>query len=256
MTSKSFFFATTLVTLLATMVLAQDFKAPVTHLGGNGDPNLHGNTSVNNPAAPRLIFYGGDITPNDPNAYAFPNGNTLMVPDTTTYGCVGAPNGISLIITGLLFNQVANIQTGTIFDPPTATYDIRRDITVGNGGIDLVHGSGPQTAVPTGRMPFGYVEYATSVMFTSPIPVRHGGAYYLNLSSQCTDSNNENCANVQFFVDNTTQQTNGINTQLEPSQGLYVNSDYFGYKWEPGCGVEGIMNDQQCSYLSFGVYGH
>ena len=256
MTSKSFFFATTLVTLLATMVLAQDFKAPVTHLGGNGDPNLHGNTSVNNPAAPRLIFYGGDITPNDPNAYAFPNGNTLMVPDTTTYGCVGAPNGISLIITGLLFNQVANIQTGTIFDPPTATYDIRRDITVGNGGIDLVHGSGPQTAVPTGRMPFGYVEYATSVMFTSPIPVRHGGAYYLNLSSQCTDSSNENCANIQFFVDNTTQQTNGINTQLEPSLRLYINSDYFGYNWEPACEVDGGLNNQQCSYLSFGVYGH
>src|SRR5580692_3204420 len=197
MTLKNFLFTTTLVTLLATVVMAQDSKAPVTHLGGSGGPDFHANTSVNNPAAPRLIFYGG---------------NTLTVPDTTTYGAVGAPNGISLIITGLLFNQVANIQTGTIFDPAWATYDIRRDITPGNGGVSVVHGSGPQTAIPTGRMPFGYVEYATSVMFQSPITVRNGGGYYLNLSSQCTDSNNENCANVQFFVDNTTQQTNGINT--------------------------------------------
>jgi len=255
MTLKNLLFTTTLVTLLATVVLAQDSKAPVTHLGGSGGPDFHANTSVNNPAAPRLIFYGGDITPSDPNAFAFPNGNTLMVPDTTTYSAVGAPNGISLIITGLLFNQVANIQTGTIFDPAWATYDIRRDITPGNGGVSVVHGSGPQTAIPTGRMPFGYVEYATSVMFQSPITVRNGGGYYLNLSSQCTDSNNENCANVQFFVDNTTQQTNGINTQFEPSLRLYINSEYFGYNWEPACEAEGL-NDQQCSYLSFGVYGH
>ena len=254
MKSRVIQLCTALVMLLSLQALAQTSPIPVTHLGGPGDPNFRGEPSWGNPpaTAAKLIFYGGDINVDDPNAYSFANGNTLLVPNTATYGAVVASKEKGLVVTGLLFNEVANVQTGKIFDPAIATYDVRKYVMQGNGGVEMAHGSGPQSAVPTGRMPFGFVEYAVSVRFAKPL-VPQSGTYYLNLSSQCTTESNQNCSLEQLFVDNTTQQTNAINPNWEPEEDLYINSDYFGYIWQNWCSLG--LNSQQCGYLSFGVYG-
>lgn len=255
---KKILFAVMSVAIFCAVVMAQDVNAPVTRLGGKGDPGFHGNPGRDNPpaSASNLIFYGGDTNASDPNEDAYANGNTLLVPDSTTYGAVTAPKGNKVVTTGILFNQIATINAGNIFDPATATYDIRTGVSEGNGGTDLISGSGPQTAEPTGRLPFGgaYVEYATSVAFTKNVTPTGGTTYFVNMSSQCTDASNSNCGSLQYFFDNTTQQTNGINAQDQPSYLAFFNSAYFGYTWANTCDLAGGQS-ALCEWQSFGIYG-
>lgn len=256
---KNTLFLLTFLVALTVAAYAQNAKSPVTHLGGKGDPSFQGTPGWGNPplSASQLLFYGGDLNQSDPNQYAFANGNTLLVPNTTTYGAVMAPIGTKVVATGILFNQIATILTGTVFDPATASYDLRANVSEGNGGNDVVSGSGAQTVTATGRKLFSYYpEYATSVTFTKPLTPTFGVTYWVNMSSQCTDSGNNNCAALQFFADNTTQQTNGINPTFQPSGQIFFNSAFFGYTWANWCDASFEINSHQCQYLSFGIYGN
>lgn len=256
---KNALFALTLLIAFSINALAQELKTPVAHLGGKGDPSFQGITGWGNPPAPaaQLIFYGGDLNESDPNQYAFGNGNTLLVPNTTTYGAVATPKGSKVVATGILFNQVPTVLSGTVFDPATATYDIRANVAEGNGGVDVISGSGTQTATLTGRKLFNYYpEYATSVNFTKPLTPSFGVTYWVNMTSQCTDSSNTNCSALQIFADNTTEQTNGINSSLQPSSQVFFNSAFFGFTWANWCDASFDTNAHQCQYLSFGIYGN
>jgi hypothetical protein len=202
---------------------------------------------------PKLIFYGGDVNPDDPNAYAFANGNTLAVL-AQTYGCVSIPYTKSFYVSGFLFNIVANVQSGMIFDPMTATYDVRRTIGTGHGGLDVKSGTAALTLTPTGRMPFGETEYSAVIMLPGALKVDAGGAWCINVTPQCTDQANPLCSQVEFFVDNTTQRTNAINPKVELPQYLWVYSTALGYNWDNWCSLG--LNAEQCAYLSFGIYGY
>jgi hypothetical protein len=256
---KKVLFSAILMAMFGVAAVAQTAKIPVTHLGGKGDPGFHGSAGWGNPpaTAAQLIFYGGDLNVNDPNQYGFANGNTLLVPSTTTYGAVTSPKGSKVVATGILFNQVPSLITGTVFDPGTATYDIRAEVSEGNGGTDVVSGSGTQTSTLTGRTLFEYYpEYATSVTFTKPLTPTFGVTYWVNMTSQCTDTSNDNCANLEFFADNTTEQTNGINATFQPPSQIFFNSAFFGYTWANWCDAAFETNSHQCQYLSFGIYGN
>jgi hypothetical protein len=207
------------------------------------------------PAGPNILFYGGDVNADDPNVYAFANGNTLYVPSTPTYGAVQVPAKGHFVITGIFFNQIATL-SGKIFDPPTATYDIRVDVSNGYGGTSVASGSGPQSARPTGRMPLGYVEYTTSVALTSPLTAPNGQTVWVNESPQCTDLSNSICNQVQFYVDNTTQKTGSVNGGAQPAGQIFLECTFCshnGFEWFNWCDGS---NQQQCAYLSFGIYGH
>jgi opacity protein-like surface antigen len=247
---KKLLFAVMLVATMCWVASAADVKA---HLGGKGDANFHGTPGWGNPpaTAANLIFYGGDTNVSDPNEDGFATGDTLLVPNASSYGAVKAPSKV--VATGILFNEIA---TALTFDPAQATYDIRTGVSEGNGGHDLLSGSGAQTATPTGRMPFGaYTEYAASVNFTKPVTATKGVTYWVNLGSECTNSGDGNCQE-QFFVDNTTQQTNGINANLQPPSEMFFNSTYFGFTWANWCDSSLGTNAQQCEWMSFGIYGH
>jgi hypothetical protein len=268
---KKILFASVLVALLTAVGLTQNTStAPLGYIVKEGDPNFHGTPGWGNPpaSAATLIFYGGDFNADDNNAVALANGNSLLIPDTATYGAVTAPKGSKVVATGVLFNGFAICYSdfpGTTeacpgsknYDPATGTYDIRTDVSEGSGGKDLVHGSGPQTQAATGRsIALGcctYLEYSTSVMFTKPLTPAGGTTYWLNESPQCTDSSNVNCGVETFNVSNTTEQTNGINAKLQPTGEIFINSSFFGENWENPCE---FLNPQQCARLSFGVYGH
>lgn len=263
---KKLLFAGMLIAVFSMMATAADVK---THLGdGNGDPSFHGTPGWGNPpaVAAKLIFYGGDSNPSDPNVDAFTNGNTILIPSSYIYAAVTAPGGSKVVATGVLFTHVMRcyqnstfVCTGEQFDPPTATYDIRTGVSEGNGGTDLDSGSGPQSATTTGRcLPFGngacLPEYYTSVAFTKPLTPKDGTTYWLNESPQCTDSSNENCTEGQYFADNTTEQTNGINPNLQPEFQIFSTSSSFGNSWSNVCdGFGGPA--PACEWLSFGVYG-
>lgn len=252
---KKILFVVMLVVVFSLAAMAQHAQAPITVLNQHGNPSFHGEQGWGNqnPNAAKLIFYGGDSNPSDPNVEGFANGNTLLVPTTTDYGAVTAPTGSKVVATGVLFNQVAT-QTGTIFDPATATYDIRTGVSEGVGGTSVASGSGKQTATVTGRQPFGFIEYSTSVAFTKPLTPKGGTTYWVNESPQCTDTSNAICSELQYFFDNTTEQTNGINAKLQPGYEGFFNSAYFGYTWANNCDLVGGQS-ALCEWQSFGIYG-
>ena len=253
-------FALTMMLLaFLSIAAAQTPNTPVVHLQKTNRASVHAaQASIKLPASPPstaepLLFYGGDTNTDDPNDDGFANGNTLLVPNTAVYGAITVPSGGKVVATGILFNQIAT-QSGDIFDPATATFDIRSGVSEGNGGKDILNGSGPQSVVPTGRQPFGYTEYATSVSFTKQLTPASGTTYFVNLSSQCTDSGNSVCNGLQYFADNTTQQTNGIDPNLQPSYSSFFNSAYFGYDWANVCDLVGGQSPL-CEWQSFGIYG-
>jgi hypothetical protein len=207
------------------------------------------------PSGPNILFYGGDVNPTDPNVQGFPNGNTLLVPNTTTYGAVRVPTNGHFVVTGVFFNQVVS-QSGDVFDPTTATYDFRTGLSSGNGGASIASGGGPQGARKTGRMPFGYVEYQTAVALTSPMTAPNGEIIWVNESPQCTDSNNSICVQLQYFVDNTTQKTGSVNGGAQPTGQMFFNSAFFGFTWTNWCDPSLGQDSQMCADLSFGIYGH
>jgi hypothetical protein len=83
----------------------------------------------------------------------------------------------------------------------------------------------------------------------------HGVTYFVNESPQCTDASNSICSEVEYFADNTTEQTNGINANLQPSYDGYFNSAYFGLTWSNLCNLVGGQS-ALCQWQSWGIYGH
>lgn len=246
-----------LASFLFVPAIAQTVKAPTPVLSHGGDASFQGTPNWGSlPAgSAHLIFYGGDTNTTDPNEEGFANGNTVLVPNTTTYGAVIVPANTNIVATGVLFNQFPD-QSGNVFDPAIATYDVRIDLSSANGGTSVTSGSGKQYAVLTGRKPFGASEYATSVAFTAPFIPTPGVTYWVNESPQCTDSSNSNCTILQYFVDNTTQRSNAINGFAQPQGQMFLNSAFFGFTWTNWCDPSLGQNSQQCAYLSFGLYGH
>jgi hypothetical protein len=241
------------VAALSLVAMAQDAKAPLLTLSQSGRASRSsGTVTWGLPTVPgNILFYGGDTNTSDPNEQSFANGNTLFSPATMTYAPVTAPkNGGKIVASAVFFNQVATGTGGNVFDPATATYDVRTGLSEGYCGTDLTSGSGPQTAVLTDRQPFGFPEYTTTVQFTRPLTAKDGTTYWFNESPQCTDGSNFACQFGQFFLDNTTQQTNGLNANAQPRGQLYGDSDSFGATCLNYCTN---LNEQQCGWASWGL---
>jgi hypothetical protein len=201
-----------------------------------------------------LGFYGGDVNPDDPNLYQFPNGNTLAQPDTHTYGCITIPHDRVFRSSGMMFNVTANVDDdpAKLFDPMVATYEVHRAIGTGVPGIILKVGTAPISVIPTGRTVNGETEYTVQLLFGGSKELPGGGPYCVNITPQCTNPNNPNCSIVSFYVDNTTQRTNDVNGQVEIFEGLWAKADVLGYNWVNWCATG--LNAEQCGYMSFGAY--
>lgn len=196
-----------------------------------------------------IVFYGGDINVNDPNAQGFANGNTLLVSSAQTYAAVKAPSGSKVVVSGTFGNNSAFIGD---FNPAQGVYDIRTGVVEGSGGTDLVTGTATQTAVLTGRQPFGLIEYTTSVNFAHSLTGTAGKTYWVNENPQCTANDGE-CTDEFFYLSNTTQETNGVNASAQVANQLYLNSNYFGFTWANWCDSSLGQNTEQCARASFGL---
>jgi hypothetical protein len=198
------------------------------------------------------VFYGGDFNMFDPNAQSFANVNSLLVPDTTTYAAVDVPGTVHGAITGIIFSQLAPGGNG-VFDPSTATYDIRTGVSSGNGGTSVASGNVPMSYQLSGRCECE--EYETAVTLAKPFTVTSGTRYWVNLLTQCTDSGNPDCDGEVFFA-NTTQETNGLNAGAQPVGQMFFNSAFFGYSWTNWCDPSLGQNAQECARASFSLIGH
>ena len=255
---KKILFAVMLVAVFSLAAMAQGVSSHATHIGGAGDAGFHGTPGWGNPpaAAAKLIFYGGDDNVNDPNAEGLGDGNTLAVPNSSTYAAVTAPTGSKVVATGILFNVFADVSGGNNYDPATATYDVRVGVKEGSGGTDQVTGSGAMTVTPTSIIFAGFTVDNLAVAFAKPVSPKAGTTYWVNLTPQCTDSSNADCSEEFMYAVNTTEETNGINPQLQPDNEMFFNSPTFGFTWANWCDASlAGLNPQQCSRLSFGIYG-
>jgi hypothetical protein len=249
---NKFLLAVSVIAVLSFTAMAQDSKASALTLSRAGDASRSsGGATWGLPKVPAtIVFYGGDINVSDPNAQAFANGNTLYIPATQTYAAVKAPATGKVVVSGTFGNNSAYLG---VFDPANGTYDIRTGITDGQGGKEVVTGTAAQTAVPTGRVPFGLVEYTISVNFPKPLTATPGTTYWINETPQCTNTQDESCNNEFYFLSNTTQETNGVNASAQPAGQLYFNSNYFGFTWTNWCDASLGQNSEQCARASFGL---
>jgi hypothetical protein len=251
-----FLVGTTLIALASIAALAQDAKTPSLALRNVGNashpssPHPPTDGAWGLPSVPgTIIFYGGDTNFSDPNYEGYANENTLVVGTTSVYAAVTAPTGGKTIVSGVFFNNIALVEG--VFDPKIGTYDVRRGLSEENCGTELASGSAPQTAVPTGRSGGDFVEYTTSVSFPKPLTAKGGTTYWFNETPQCTNTGDNACESQEYYFDNTTQQTNGVNANAQPPYQLYLNSSYFGYSCLNLCEGE---NKPACQWGSWGLF--
>jgi hypothetical protein len=227
-----------LIAMVAIAVSAQIFP-----------PTVGTHPAMPPPICNPCLFYGGDITPDDPNAYALNDENTLQLNDIKTLAAMKVPQGHRAVIYGLLFNVLATLND---FNPKTATWEIRAGVSSGNGGTQLGHGSGAANITRTGRQVFGANEYTIAVAVNPPLTL-DAGTYWFNVTPQCTDSGDANCNTEQFYASNTTHGTNNVRGGLQPLHSMYLETPYLAFPYENWC-ADGL-NTYQCAALSFGVIG-
>jgi hypothetical protein len=198
------------------------------------------------------LFYGGDLSPSDPNAAGLSDENTLLIPGSSTYGNFNVPSSESVTVVGVL----VNVQADANFDPLTATYDIRQGVSEGDGGIEIATGSGNIAVAATGRNFIGLNEYSVAVQLTTPI-VLGAGSYWFNATPTCVDGATDgSCSVGRFFISNVTGRTNSVHGAGEGNGQMYLNSSYFGFTWADWCDSSLGLNPHQCNSLSFGVLGY
>jgi hypothetical protein len=254
---KTFFAAALAITLSLSAAAAT--KKPAMHLNPAGDPSAkHQPLKSRAPQPPAAcspcLFYGGDLNPTDPNADGFSDENTLLiVGGSQTYGAVSIPSGPNANVTGILVNVLAT----AAFDPFTAVYDIRQGVSEGNGGTDISTGSGSVSVTATGRIAFGLYEYTVAVSF--PAVTLAPGEYWFNAQPQCTNTLDGSCNVFRQYASNTTQETNAVNGDWQPTGEMFLISPYFegfGYPaWSNWCDASFGTTSGQCADLSFGLVG-
>jgi hypothetical protein len=199
------------------------------------------------------LFYGGDISPDDQNTEAFPNGMTLTTNDET-YIAVHIPANRTVLVEGLLVQTI--IERGDGLDPKQASYEILSDVVTGKGGTLVAFNVVPAAVQPTGRQFAGFPEYTVAVKLDPPVQLSGGKfpgtVYWLNVQPQCTNPKNPYCQTVTYLESNSSLGVNSLHVNTE----YYADNDFYwpqkDYIFEP-C-VDTGLNGNQCS-LSFGIMG-
>lgn len=253
---KRTLFAVALAITLSLSAAAQNSKVPALSQHRAGDPaaGLQDTKESPTPSVPSLcnpcLFYGGDLNPNDPNAAGMSDENTLLITGgSSTYGEVNIPAGTTVSVKGALFN----VQSSTAFDPQTASYDIRTGVSEGNGGTSIASGTANIQVAATGNNFLGVYEYSIMVKFHAITLTP--GAYWINVTPNCTNTLDGSCGIFRQFVSNTTSRTNALHQSWQPAHEMFLNSAFFGFSWANWCDSSLGFNQTQCGYLSFGLLG-
>jgi hypothetical protein len=249
---KTTLFAATLVVTLTLSAVAAQKKPPVAHHLAGSDQQTKQWSGI--PVPPALcnpcLFYGGDINTSDFNAAGLSDENTLLIPNSSTYGNFNVTTG-TVTINGILIN----VQADANFDPLVASYDVRTGVTEGSGGTQIASGTVGTTVAATGRNFLGLNEYTVAVSLTTPLVLGPGG-YWFNLTPSCTNGGTDgSCSVGRFFVSNTTNKANNVNGGLETQHQMFLNSPFFGLVWANWCDSFIGLNQAQCNSLSFGLIG-
>lgn len=199
------------------------------------------------------LFYGGDLSPDDINAEAFPNGASLPNSDQT-YIAVRIPAHHTVQVEGLLVQTV--IERGNGLDPKQAAFEIATDVVTGIGGTVVAGGVLPAAVQPTGRQFDGFPEYTIAVKLDPSVQLSGGKypgtVYWFNLTPECLNPHDPYCYSVSYLESNSSATVNSFNLRLEQSG----ENDFVWppqkYVFEP-CDQSGYGGNQ--CLLSFGIMG-
>jgi hypothetical protein len=201
------------------------------------------------------LFYGGDFNSSDPNAEIFANENTIGTGELRTYPAITIPRNHAILLEGILFQTVVEFGEGQRLEQ--ATWEIRTNI-LDNGGNLIGSGTEPVYMQPTGRNYLGYPEYTVAVKLSQPVELDGGSQYpgteyWFDLIPQCTNPQNGYCSLTQYFVSNTTEETNGFRAFAQTGGQVVLDWPSRGDDWTL-C-YESGYNSVQCDRLSFGLMG-
>lgn len=229
-----------LVALAATLLLGLNYAAaqePAT-------PQTSTPPSYCNPC----LYYGGDFEPRQGYATAYPNENTVYVPNSSVYAEFGIPSGQVWEIKGLFTNDLSN--NGGVLDPKQAAWSVSSGMSTGDPGTVIASGTATPTVQPTGRSVDTFVEYTVRVGI--PQLTLGAGEYWLQVQPQCTNTGDDACTTAEFSISN----TNGTNAYGPPQapNASFENSDFLGADYLPLCQFDG--GGGTCRWVSAGVIGY
>jgi hypothetical protein len=248
---KTTLFAATLVVALTLSAAAQKKPPMSQHRAGSDVAGAPSGPGVPPALCDPCLFYGGDINTSDFNAAGMSDENTLLVTNSSTYTNFTLNRDLTFTVTGILIN----VQADANFDPLTATYDIRTDVTEGLGGTSLASGTANTQVAATGRNFLGLNEYTVAVQLSTPL-VLGPGSYWVNITPTCTNGAVDgSCSVGRFFLSNTTQGTNNVNGAAQRNGEMFLNSSFFGFSWANWCDPSIGFNQNQCRAASFGLMG-
>lgn len=191
---------------------------------------------VSSASADTLYFYGGDFDENNVNANALSNETDSTV-SGNPYGAAVFQNftvtGSSVIVTGLFSNDLM------ILNPSTAYYEIRSNVSVGDGGTLIASGTVTDNVTATGRTGFGVTEYTNLVSGLSidlspgqywftvvPIDLNTAGGRSFNSNTFGLNAIGTQTSDLQYWDSNFSVDTfvnaNGNGVFQTFSSGVYV----------------------------------
>jgi hypothetical protein len=243
-----------LLAITAALVVASSGGAA----GSRPSPNLVSagvkGASASAPTAPLTpaycspcLYYSGDFNAAYAHADAFSNENTRTVGNSRLYTPVTPDHNWS--VTKLFHNTFT--PAGQVLDPTSVPWEIRTNVSQGNGGTLIASGSSPGTLTATGRTAFGLTEYTLMITLATPVALTQGVTYWVNEMPQCSNTGNAAC--ITRFFESNVDPANPVN-HTGPSNIADQNftNGFFG-TWANTDGVGAGAPDN--SLFSFGLIG-
>ncbi len=163
------------------------------------------------------LFYGGDFDPNNPNADGLSNETDAIV-GGSPYGAATYQNFTPPFSQTAYFSLFSNNLSG--LNPTTGYWELRIDVSEGNGGTLVASGTSAMTQTATGRSGFGYTEYRDEVDDLK-LSLTGGTQYWFAVVP-----NDLNNGNAKRSYNSNTFGVNSVGTQISNQQ--YWNSAFFG----------------------------
>jgi hypothetical protein len=197
------------------------------------------------------LFYGGDFDATNPNANALENDLVLtfdLIPRIISIPFV-VPSGRRWTVGGLFVNEIS---LQNFIDPAAATYSISTGVSLGNAGTVIATGTAHATYSPTGRTWSGMSEYTVQVK-TKAI-VLQPGTYWLSVVPRCTNQNDAQCKQAEYFASDVEDNPPPNHRGSEPGNDSFFTSPEGGLFFVPTAGENGFCS-LGCNRFSAGVLG-
>lgn len=236
--------------MFASLSFAQNTKSPAQSVRQLGPAGNTINAGLINGCS-NCLAYGGDLDPNSPNANGLASEKDVIVSDAEVVWPIVIPSGKNAVAVRIIGNFLT---LGCVADPQQADWDIRVNVSSGNGGTVIASGTNSILIAPTGRSAFGLIECRVQVSLPKPV-VLSPGTYYFGLVPYCTNTGNSTCLGQRYFLSDSPDAPPINGRGDAPANDSFFNSGFFAADWQPTWGPTGACGGIGCNRFSAGVIG-